>query len=155
MRDNRHFYRNIKQLEKFSEAVEANLHQALPHDWWVVVADVADSTSAIAVGDYKKVNKVGAACIAAVVNVDREISIPFVFGGDGAMFAIPNCMFQKVIAALRGAQKLSCDSFGLDLRVSLINVGDLAKQGLPVNLVKVRLSPHLSVDSSDVQTSAL
>ncbi len=59
MRDNRHFYRNIKQLEKFSEAVEANLHQALPHDWWVVVADVADSTSAIAVGDYKKVNKVG------------------------------------------------------------------------------------------------
>ena len=147
MKDNRHFYHELSSLETLSEAVEANLHQALPHDWWVVVADVADSTSAIAAGDYKKVNTVGVACIAAVVNVDRDISTPFVFGGDGAMFAIPDCMFQKVVVALRGAQKLSRDSFGLDLRVGLISVGDLAKEGLPVNLAKVRLSPHLSYAS--------
>jgi hypothetical protein len=147
LKDNRHFYRELKVLETFSEAVEADLHYALPDDWWVVVADVADSTSAIDAGDYKKVNTVGVACIAAVTNVDREINIPYVFGGDGAIFAIPDCMFQKVVVALRGAQRLSQDSFGLDLRVGLVSVGDLAKEKLPVNLAKVRLSRHLSYAS--------
>jgi hypothetical protein len=147
LKDNRYFYRELKLLETFSEAVDANLHQALPHDWWVVVADVADSTSAIEVGDYKKVNTVGVACIAAVINVDKEIDIPFVFGGDGAIFAVPDCMVQKVIEALRGAQKLSRDSFGLDLRVGLMSVGDLVREKLPVNLAKIRLSPHLSYAS--------
>jgi hypothetical protein len=147
LQDNRHFYRDLKQLETFSEAVEAKLHQALPDDWWIVVADVADSTSAIAAGDYKKVNTVGVACIAAVINVDREINIPYVFGGDGATFAIPDCIVQEVIIALRGAQKLSRDSFGLDLRVGLMRVGKLAKEGLAVSLAKVRLSPHLSYAS--------
>jgi hypothetical protein len=136
LQDNRYFYRDLKQLETFSEAVEAKLHQALPDDWWIVVADVADSTSAIAAGDYKKVNTVGVACIAAVINVDRDINIPFVFGGDGATFAIPDCIVQEVIIALRGAQKLSRDSFGLDLRVGLMRVEKLAKEGLAVNFGK-------------------
>lgn len=147
MKDNRHFYRELKVLETFSEAVEADLHHALPDDWWVVVADVVDSTSAIEAGDYKKVNTVGAACIAAVINVDRDIDVPFVFGGDGATFAIPDCTVQQVIKALRGAQRLSRDSFGLDLRVGLVSVSDLAKEKLPVNLAKIRLSPHLSYAS--------
>lgn len=147
MKDNRHFYRELSSIETFSEAVEVNLHQALPHDWWVVVADVADSTCAIASGNYKKVNTVGVACIAAVINVDREINVPFVFGGDGAMFAIPDCMVKKVIVALRGAQKLSRDSFGLDLRVGLLSVSALAREKLPVNLAKIRLSHHLSYAS--------
>jgi hypothetical protein len=147
LKDNRYFYRDLSLIDTFSEAVEANLHQAVPDNWWVVVADVVNSTSAIEVGDYKKVNTVGVACIAAVTNVDRAINIPFVFGGDGAIFAIPDCMVQKVIVALRGAQKLSRDSFGLDLRAGLVSVGDLTREKLSVNLAKVRLSAHLSYAS--------
>ena len=109
-----------------------------------MIADVVGSTKAIGDGDYKKVNTVGVACIAAVVNVDRSIDIPFVFGGDGATFAVPDVLVQRVIAALRGSQELSRLSFGLDLRAGLVKVGDLAEQDFRVDIAKVRLSPHMT-----------
>lgn len=140
---NRYFYRDLPLLGSFSEAMEASRHVAAPVDWWIVIADVIDSTKAIEAGEYKKVNTVGVACIAAVVNVDRGIDIPFVFGGDGATFAIPDVMVPAVIAALRDAQKLALTRFGLELRAGLVKVADLIRQDLWVNMAKVRLSPHM------------
>ena len=83
----------------------------LPLDWWMVIADVIGSTKAIEQGAYKKVNTIGVACIAAVVNVDLSVEIPFVFGGDGATFAIPDSLRERVEIALRGAQQLVQNSF--------------------------------------------
>jgi Protein of unknown function (DUF3095) len=144
MTDTRNFYRDLPAFEKFSEAIEVRGHVAIPRDWWVVITDVVGSTNAIEAGDYKKVNTVGVACIAAVVNVDRSIDIPFIPGGDGATFAVPDIFFQRVIAALRGSQKLARLSFGLDLRVGLVRVGDLAEQDFWVDVAKVRLSSHMT-----------
>lgn len=140
MNDNRYFYSNLPALQNFSEAIQTRLHVALPEDWWIVIADVVGSTKAIEAGDYKKVNTIGVACIAAMVNVDRSVDIPFVFGGDGATFAIPDCLVQSAILALRGSQKLSRASFGLSLRVGLVKVGDLVRQGFWINVAKIRLS---------------
>lgn len=141
---NCHFYRDLKPLEKFSDAIQTQLHEALPDDWWIVITDVIGSTKAIESGSYKKVNTVGVACIAAVTNVDRSIEIPFVFGGDGATFAIPDSLIEQLLPALRGAQKLARESFDLDLRVGLVRVGELTKENLWVNVAKVRLSTHLN-----------
>ncbi|HSI96049.1 MAG: DUF3095 domain-containing protein [Methylophilaceae bacterium] len=138
------FYHDLPPLTSFAEATEGRLHVDLPHDWWIVIADVAGSTQAIEAGAYKKVNTVGVACIAAVTNVDRAIDLPFVFGGDGATFAIPEMLRERVISALRGAQRLALASFGLDLRVGLVQVSELTKQGYWVKLAKVRLSPHVT-----------
>lgn len=138
------FYHDLLPLPSFAEATEGRLHVDLPNDWWIVIADVAGSTQAIEYGAYKKVNTVGVACIAAVTNVDRAIDLPFVFGGDGATFAIPEMLRERVISALRGAQRLSRASFGLDLRVGLVQVSELTKQGYWVKLAKVRLSPHMT-----------
>jgi len=137
-----YFYRDLPVIQSFSEATGEHFHTDVPIDWWVVVADVEGSTEAIEVGDYKKVNTVGVACIAAVVNVNRGIQLPFVFGGDGATFAIPDTMRDKVIDALRGAQQLSRESFGLNLRIGLVRVEDLVALGLAVRLGKVRLSSN-------------
>jgi hypothetical protein len=142
--DTRYFYRDLPALEKFSEAVEIRRHTPVPEDWWIVITDVVGSTRAIEAGDYKKVNTVGVACIAALVNVDRSIDIPFVFGGDGATFAVPDVLLEPVLAALRGSQRLSRLSFGLDLRAGLVRVGDLAGQDFWVDVAKVRLSPHMT-----------
>lgn len=87
-----HFYRDVDALESFALALATDRHVPVPRDWWIVVADVVGSTKAIQAGAYKSVNTVGVACIAAVMNVDRSVAIPFVFGGDGATFAVPsNC----------------------------------------------------------------
>ncbi|MFM9914047.1 MAG: DUF3095 domain-containing protein [Methylophilaceae bacterium] len=138
------FYRNLAVLTSFAEATESRTHVDVPHDWWIVIADVIGSTKAIEAGAYKKVNTVGVACIAAVVNVDRSIDMPFVFGGDGATFAIPDVLVEQVIIALRGAQQLSRESFELGLRVGLVRVSELVAQGFWVKLGKVRLSSHVT-----------
>ena len=80
-----YFYRHIPAIHSFEEATQSLTHVDVPHDWWIVIADVIGSTKAIEAGAYKKVNTVGVACIAAVVNVDLSIDIPFLFGGDGAL----------------------------------------------------------------------
>ena len=86
------FYRDLPVLESFAQTIETARHAQVPGDWWIVVADVIGSTKAIEAGAYKKVNTVGVACIAAVVNVDRSVEMPFVFGGDGATFAVPDSL---------------------------------------------------------------
>ena len=138
------FYHDLPVLESFAEAIETNRHAQVPGDWWVVVADVTGSTKAIEAGAYKKVNTVGVACIAAVVNVDRSVDVPFVFGGDGATFAVPDALRERAIPALREAQRLSRESFELSLRVGLVRVSDLLDKGLWVRLAKVRLSPNVT-----------
>lgn len=138
------FYHDLPLLDVFAEATEARLHVDLPADWWIVIADVAGSTRAIESGAYKKVNTVGVACIAAVANLEPELELPFVFGGDGATFAIPDTLRERAIIALRGAQRLARESFGLELRVGLLRVGELAEQGYWVRLAKVRLSPYVA-----------
>jgi hypothetical protein len=138
------FYRNLPPRSSLAEALEGRLHADMPRDWWIAVADVAASTQAIESGAYKKVNTVGVACIAAVVNVDRGVDLPFVFGGDGATLAMPERLRERAESALRGAQRLARDRFGLTLRVGMVRVGDLTDQGYWVRIAKVRLSPHVT-----------
>ena len=139
-----HFYRNVPAVLSFAEATESRLHVDLPSDWWVVVADIIGSTKAIEAGDYKKVNTVGVACIAAVVNVDRSIDLPFIFGGDGATFAVPDALRERVVMALRAAQQLARERFGLNLRVGLVQVSTLVKDNFWVRIGKVQLSKHVA-----------
>ena len=138
------FYRDLPVLESFSQTIETARHAQVPGDWWIVVADVIGSTKAIEAGAYKKVNTVGVACIAAVVNVDRSVELPFVFGGDGATFAVPGALRERVIPALREAQRLARESFELQLRVGLVQVSRLLDDGLQVAVAKIRLSPNVT-----------
>ncbi|MBS0307403.1 MAG: DUF3095 domain-containing protein [Proteobacteria bacterium] len=141
--DTLHFYRDLPALSSFADVAQQHAHADLPGDWWIAIADVVGSTKAIEAGAYKKVNTVGVACIAAVVNVDRAIDLPFIFGGDGATFAIPDSLRERVILALRGAQQLAQDSFGLNLRVGLVQVASLTAQDFYVRMGKIKLSPHV------------
>ena len=138
------FYRDLPVLESFAQTIETARHAQVPGDWWIVVADVIGSTKVIEAGGYKKVNTVGVACIAAVINVDRSVEMPFVFGGDGATFAVPDSLLERVVPALREAQRLSRESFELLLRVGLVRVSRLLDNDLPVRLAKIRSSPNVS-----------
>jgi hypothetical protein len=82
------FYETIPVLDDFADAVRAENYSPLPDDWVVGFADVAGSTKAVADGRYKAVNMVGAGAIAAVANALDRRPFPFVFGGDGASFAV-------------------------------------------------------------------
>ena len=77
------FYESIAPFPDFGKVLDPVNYHPLPADWLAGVADVVDSTGAIAAGRYKTVNMVGAAVIAAVLNATCGRQFPFFFGGDG------------------------------------------------------------------------
>src|ERR1044071_4567757 len=82
------FYAGVPVFRGFGRLMDPQLYLALPDDWTVGIADVVQSTAAIAAKRYKAVNMAGASVIAAVTNALEQREFPFVFGGDGASFAV-------------------------------------------------------------------
>src|SRR5204863_7847 len=82
------FYGGIPVFRGFASLMDPKLYSPLPGDWSIGVADIVESTKAIAAQRYKAVNMAGAAVIAAVTNALEGREFPFVFGGDGASFAV-------------------------------------------------------------------
>ena len=82
------FYGGIPVFRGFTSLMDPALYSPLPDDWTVGVADIVESTKAIAAQRYKAVNMAGAAVIASITNALDGREFPFVFGGDGASFAV-------------------------------------------------------------------
>src|ERR1700738_5198448 len=82
------FYGGIAVFRGFGSLMDPALYSPLPDDWSIGVADIVESTKAIAGARYKAVNMAGASVIAAVTNALDGREFPFVFGGDGASFAV-------------------------------------------------------------------
>src|SRR6266403_5634576 len=94
------FYGSIAVFRGFASLMDPALYSPLPDDWTVGVADIVESTRAIANQRYKAVNMAGAAVIAAVTNALEGREFPFVFGGDGASFAMAPADLERARAAL-------------------------------------------------------
>jgi len=129
MPQNDDFYSKIQTFTDFSEAMNSKNFANVPNDWLLVITDVVMSTVAIENGKYKDVNAAGAAVIAAILNVDKTLDIPFVFGGDGATLLIPSSIKQGVIQSLQGVQNLA-KNLNLDLRAGIVSAEEIyAKNG--------------------------
>ena len=74
------FYSGIPVFRGFTSLMDPALYSPLPDDWSVGVADIMDSTKAIAAQRYKAVNMAGAAVIAAVTNATLRARDPLVWG---------------------------------------------------------------------------
>ena len=82
------FYSRIPVFHGFGDLMDPAHYVPLPDDWAIGLADIVKSTEAIAQQRYKAVNMAGAAVIAAMTNALQGREFPFVFGGDGASFAV-------------------------------------------------------------------
>src|SRR3984893_14327461 len=82
------FYAGVPVFRRFRSLMDPAMYASLPGDWTVGLADVVQSTKAIAEKRYKAVNMAGAAVIASVTKPLEKREFPFVFGGDGASFAV-------------------------------------------------------------------
>ncbi len=81
-------YRAMPVFRGFANLMDPSLYRPVPDGWLIGVADIVQSTKAIANNRYKAVNMAGAAVIASVTNALEGRDFPFAFGGDGASFAI-------------------------------------------------------------------
>ena len=133
---NLNFFRDHPGFNKINDLADDSVFRDVPMDWWVVLTDVRNSTQSIAKGLYKEVNVVGASCIIAVKNACGDLVFPYIFGGDGATFVIPNEYKSKVAQALAFAKKSSFEKFGVQLRVALVPVSEILNAGLKLRVAK-------------------
>ena len=82
------FYASLPTFDAFAAVVDPSRYRPLPPSWWVGVADVVGPALALAQGPHRAVNPAGASAISAVANALGHRRFPFVFGGDGASFAV-------------------------------------------------------------------
>ncbi len=138
--------RFLESLEPFADFRDVSLsgnYRPLPDGWLIGVADIVDSTGALAAGRYKAVNTVGASVISAIMNLDRNAGFPFAFGGDGASFAVPGGRRDEVSAALAACRTWSGEEMGLSLRAALIPVTEIRSAGQDVRVARFRPSPFV------------
>ena len=138
------FYAGVPVFRDFRKLMDAGVYTPLPDGWMVGVADVVQSTKAIAEKRYKAVNMAGAAVIAAVTNALGDREFPFVFGGDGASFAVAPGDCESARAALAATAAWTDSELGLTLRVALIPIAQIRKEGLDVRVARYAPSPNLS-----------
>jgi hypothetical protein len=135
------FYETIPILDNFADAVRAENYRPLPDDWVVGFADVVGSTKAVADGRYKAVNMVGAGAIAAVANALDRRPFPFVFGGDGASFAVSSSDATAAAKALQAMAAFAREEFHFDLRVAMAPVGEIRTAGYDVRVARFAAAP--------------
>ena len=134
------FYANLPALTNLLELADPAHYVPVPDDWYVLITDIAGSTAAIAAGQYREVNLIGASSIIAVLNVLQPLEIPFVFGGDGASLLVPPAHLHSARQALLGVRAIAAAAYGLDLRVGVVPVARI-HQICPLKIAKFRLSP--------------
>ncbi|MGV3633977.1 MAG: DUF3095 family protein, partial [Pseudorhodoplanes sp.] len=129
------FYDRIPVFRGFPSVVDETLYRPLPQDWLIGTTDVVGSTRAIRENRYKAVNMAGAAGIAAVVNaLGRDF--PFVFGGDGASFAVAPSCADKARDALAATLRWAQDELSLELRGAMVPVKEIRDSGLDVRVAR-------------------
>jgi hypothetical protein len=138
------FYGGITVFRGFGRLMDPKLYSPLPDDWSIGVADIVESTRAIAEARYKAVNMAGASVIAAVANALEGREFPFVFGGDGASFAVSPEDLDRAREALAASATWVEESLNLVMRVALVPVAAVRAQGLDVRVARFGPSANLS-----------
>jgi hypothetical protein len=142
--DSESFYAGVPVFRGFGSLMDPALYQPLPDDWTVGTADIVQSTKAIAEKRYKAVNMAGAAVVASVTNALGGREFPFVFGGDGASFAVAPHDLDAAHDALAATAAWVSGELGLTMRVALIPVARIRARGLDVRVARFGPSPNVS-----------
>jgi len=138
------FYENLPLLRDFTRLSDPGQFCAVPDDWVVGVADIVDSTSEIARGRYKTVNMVGAAVLSAMINAMQGKLFPYVFGGDGAGFAVPPSAADTARDTLSALRRWADEEFSMPLRAAVVPVSALRQAGRDLRVA--RYAPSTGVD---------
>jgi hypothetical protein len=138
------FYGGIAVFRGFGSLMDPALYAPLPDDWTIGIADIVESTRAIAEQRYKAVNMAGAAVISAVTNALDGREFPFVFGGDGASFAVAPDDLDRARETLAATAAWVKDDLDLVMRIALVPVAAVRAQGLDVRVARYAPSPNIS-----------
>ncbi|NKL63508.1 DUF3095 domain-containing protein (plasmid) [Rhizobium leguminosarum] len=138
------FFAEVPLFSEFEGVTDAANYRPLPDGWVLALADIVGSTQAIGAGRYKDVNMAGASVISAVLNAVGKGDYPFVFGGDGALIALPGSLEAAARDALAAAQVWVEEDLNLMLRIAIVPVADTRAEGLDVRVARYSASPNVT-----------
>ncbi len=141
---NESFFDTLPIFAEFEGVADAGNYRPLPQDWWLASADIVGSTQAIASGRYKAVNMAGASVISAILNALGQRDLPFVFGGDGALVAVPGSAMDKTREALASVKTWVGEELELDLRAALAPMSEVRAQGLDVRVARFQVADEVA-----------
>jgi hypothetical protein len=139
------FYASLPIFRDFTHVMDPALFRPLPAGWMIGTADVVQSTRAIAENRYKAVNMAGAAVIVAVTNALGDRDFPFVFGGDGASFAVSAADAAAARRALAETATWVKEDLELSLRIAMVPIEKIRAQGLDVRVARYAPSENISI----------
>ncbi len=134
------FYDSVKVFDRFDQVADTALYTPLSDSWVIGNADIVKSTQAKADGRGKAVNMAGAAVIAGVTNALVGEDIPYVFGGDGASFAVPARLAEAASIALAAVAAWSTHELELPMRCGMVPVAAIRAAGLDVRVARYAAS---------------
>ncbi|MBB4273074.1 DUF3095 domain-containing protein [Rhizobium mongolense] len=138
------FFATVPVFTDFEDVTDAGNYRPLPDGWILALADIVGSTKAIEAGRYKDVNMAGASVISAVLNAVSKGDYPFVFGGDGALIALPGSLEMIARDALAAVQIWAEEELGFILRAAVVPLADIRRKGLDVMIARYSASPYVS-----------
>ncbi|MFD1327484.1 DUF3095 domain-containing protein [Mycoplana ramosa] len=138
------YFRGLAAFSDFEGVAEAGNYHPLPDGWALVLADIVDSTGAIEAGRYKAVNMAGASVISGVLNAIGQHDLPYVFGGDGALVAVPGSQISTARAALSAVQRWSMEELGLEMRGAVVPVSAIRAAGQEVLVARYQASEFVA-----------
>lgn len=137
-----HFYRDLKALSlPIAEVFHEKYFCDVPPDWCVIIADIQNSSAAVADGRHNDVNLVAAGSLIASINIAKQndVEIPFFFGGDGGVVLVPGNLADEVVTALLLHNENSLKNFGLGMHIGSLSVNDIVQHGAGVKIAKIEL----------------
>ncbi|MGZ3410802.1 MAG: DUF3095 domain-containing protein [Xanthobacteraceae bacterium] len=142
--DSSGFYDAVPVFNRFSGIMDPGRYQPLPDDWILGLADVVQSTKAIAENRYKAVNMAGASVIAAIANALGNREFPFVFGGDGASFAVAPNDAGTARHALAATATWVQEELDLTLRIAMVPVSVIRERGFDLKVARFGASRNVA-----------
>ena len=137
---NNDFYKNLDSIDDFSKMTIDGNYTKIPSDWQVLVCDIKNSTKAIEDGKYKEINFIAALSIIGVLNIDKELDFPYIFGGDGASLLVPAILLDKAKKVFIEVAQKAKDAFDLSLRIGIVSVLEIEKRGSYIEVCKYQFS---------------
>ena len=141
---NNDFYKNLDSIDDFSKITIDENYTKIPSDWQVLVCDIKNSTKAIEDGKYKEINFIAALSIIGVLNIDKELDFPYIFGGDGASLLVPAILLDKAKKVFIEVAQKAKDAFDLSLRIGIVSVLEIEKRGSFIEVCKYQVSKDYS-----------
>ncbi|MDB5658518.1 MAG: hypothetical protein JWS10_1133 [Cypionkella sp.] len=138
------FLADLPIFAEFEDVANLTRYRPLPDGWALAVADVVSSSDAIARGKYKSVNMAGASVITAVLNVPKGSGFPFVFGGDGAVIAVPPEGIAAVTTALAAVARWIEEDLGLNMRTAMVPLAEVRAAGHDVRIARFQANPDMT-----------